>query len=109
MPAIGHVLNVTRQKAGKQLDSVFPCVKLSSMASKGVPVNTKLMIKERHRRGWTVRDVEDRSKELDVKFSFSSYARWESGKGRPYPRAIPAIAKVLGLDVDDLLQSERAA
>lgn len=57
----------------------------------------------RLRKGWTVRDVSQRCRELGTPVDFSLYSRYERGPTYPGPGRLAAIAAALDLDVEDLL------
>lgn len=72
-------------------------------------IDTDLLLRARLRKGWTLRDVERQCwDELNVKVDNGNLNRYENGTLLPSPKALLAIATVLGLTVDDLLITEAA-
>ena len=72
------------------------------MPNYGVVIDTEMLRAARRRKGWTVREVAEQCMKAGTKVDFSNYARYEHGQRLPSPKTLVVIAKVLGLDFDDL-------
>ena len=80
------------------------------MASNGVPLTEGVLRSARLRKGLTSREVADKFKALTGReLSHVTYMRWENGSNGPYPRNVPGLAEVLGLQVDELVKKDVAA
>jgi transcriptional regulator with XRE-family HTH domain len=78
------------------------------MANSGTPIDTAKLRLARQRKGWTVRDVSQRCRELGTPVDFGAYSRYERGLTDPGPGRLLAIAQALDLTVDELLLPEKA-
>lgn len=68
----------------------------------GIAIDRQRMRDERLRRGWSLRQLSDRTAELGKRVDHGNYARYENGEKRPEPQNLLFIARALELDVTDL-------
>ena len=78
------------------------------MSNNGVAVNTQLLRLARLRKGWSLRDVADRTEQLGKRVDHGNIARYEHGQIRPNPRALALVAEALDLTVDELIEGVAA-
>lgn len=80
------------------------------MASNGVPLTEGVLRSARLRKGLTSRQVAAEFEALSGReLSHVTYMRWENGAHGPYPRNVPILAKVLDLQVDEMVRKNVAA
>jgi transcriptional regulator with XRE-family HTH domain len=78
---------------------------LGLMASTGSHrFNPEALLMARLRLGKTQREVARECAELGQPVSGSNLSKYERGLFVPHPRALPVLAQVLGLAVDDLFE-----
>lgn len=68
-----------------------------------VLIDAEKLKRARLRKGWTLRDLSARCKELGTPVDFGSIARWERGANGPNPDVLPVVALALDGNVDDFL------
>lgn len=79
------------------------------MGQTGVAVNTELLRLARIRKGWTLRDVTARTKELGREIDFGNLSRYERGERDPRPWVVKTLADALDVTVDELVKKRAAA
>jgi len=65
---------------------------------------SETLLMARLRLGLTQRQVSVRCEELGHYIDFGNLSRYERGKFVPSPKALPVLAKALGLTVDELFE-----
>lgn len=72
------------------------------MGYAGVAINRQRLQTERLRKGWTLRQLSDRTEELGKRVDFGNLSKYERGLITPAAPALLVIARALDLDVTDL-------
>lgn len=74
-----------------------------------LPFSGRKLRRLRERRGWLQSDVEDRCTEHGRRVGRDRISRFETGTALPSPPVLATLAAVFEVDVDELLDEERAA
>jgi transcriptional regulator with XRE-family HTH domain len=65
--------------------------------------NGKAAFEARLLKGWTQRQLQARTKELDLEIDDSNISKYERGDARPTPPTLAVLAKALDLGIDELV------
>jgi transcriptional regulator with XRE-family HTH domain len=74
-----------------------------------LPFSGRKLRELRERHGWLQSDLEARCEQKGRRVARDRISRFETGRARPSAPALVTMAAALGVEVDDLLDTKRAA
>ena len=73
----------------------------------GVPFRAEVLREARQRKGWTLREVSNRTEKLGRRVDHGNYAKYESGElTGALPSTLEVLAKALDVDINELVLSK---